>query len=196
MPRRGDQILTLRLSQVELAVVKAAISAGIEQAERDAHTHGADLARLLVMRHRVDAPVETETVFLSLDRQEAELLRACVTSVIAVHGYVVGRPAAVRAMSGVRGQLDRLLGETRWQEIRRAAAEILYGIFLYDGVRMFRKQETNLEHLFVLISFGDLLGVPVLPPYYTLRLLPFVVPLINGWRRRMLREKDLVDALF
>ena len=61
---------------------------------------------------------------------------------------------------------------------------------------MFRKNESNLEHLFVLINFGDLIGVPILPPYYTLRLLPFVVPLINGWRRRMLREKDLLDAIF
>ena len=72
----------------------------------------------------------------------------------------------------------------------------MYGLALHDGVRMFRKQEANLEHLFVLVSFGDLLGVPILPPYYTLRLLPFVVPLINGWRRRMLREKDLLDAIF
>ena len=49
---------------------------------------------------------------------------------------------------------------------------------------------------FVLISFGDLLGVPILPPYYSLRLLPFVVPLINNWRRRMLRERDVMDAMF
>jgi hypothetical protein len=35
-----------------------------------------------------------------------------------------------------------------------------------------------------------------LPPYYSLRLLPFVVPLINNWRRRMLREKDLMDTMF
>lgn len=41
-----------------------------------------------------------------------------------------------------------------------------------------------------------LLGVPILPPYYSLRLLPFVVPLINNWRRRMLRERDLTDMMF
>jgi hypothetical protein len=35
--------------------------------------------------------------------------------------------------------------------------------------------------------------VPVLPPYYTLRLLPYIVPMVDGWRRRMLREKDLTD---
>ena len=39
------------------------------------------------------------------------------------------------------------------------------------------------------------LGVPILPPYYSLRLLPYVVPQISTWKRRMLREKDLTDAL-
>src|SRR5262245_32424139 len=69
----------------------------------------------------------------------------------------------------------------------------LFGMTLYEQVLTFRKQRADLEHLFVLISFGDLLGVPVLPPYYTLRLLPYVVPLIRNWRYRMLREKDLTD---
>src|SRR6266508_4176217 len=48
----------------------------------------------------------------------------------------------------------------------------LYGMTTYEQVLTLRKQRADLEHLFVLISFGDLLGVPVLPPYYTLRLLP------------------------
>ena len=33
-----------------------------------------------------------------------------------------------------------------------------------------------MEHLFILITMGDLLGIPILPPYYSLRLLPYVVP--------------------
>lgn len=69
----------------------------------------------------------------------------------------------------------------------------MYGVMLYDAVRMFRRQRADLEHVFVLISFGDLIGVPILPPYYSLRLLPFVVPLIRTWRLRMLRERDLTD---
>jgi len=41
--------------------------------------------------------------------------------------------------------------------------------------------------------FGDVLGVPILPPYYALRLLPYVVPNIARWRTSMLRERDLTD---
>jgi hypothetical protein len=83
-----------------------------------------------------------------------------------------------------------------YRRISRTLTEILYGMAIHDQVRGLAKQRGSLEHLFVLISFGDLLGVPVLPPYYSMRLLPFVVPLINNWKRRMLREKDITDAIF
>ena len=81
-------------------------------------------------------------------------------------------------------------------KLTRTLTEILYGLAIHDQVRALARQRGSLEHLFVLISFGDLLGVPVLPPYYSLRLLPFIVPEINNWKRRMLREKDLMDAIF
>ncbi len=82
------------------------------------------------------------------------------------------------------------------QRVNRTLAEVLYGMAVHDQVRSLSRQRGTLEHLFVLISFGDLLGVPILPPYYSLRLLPFIVPLINNWRRRMLRERDLIDSMF
>ena len=83
----------------------------------------------------------------------------------------------------------------RLSKLKQQFLEVLYGMFLYDAERMFRREHADLEHLFVLISFGDLLGVPILPPYYSMRLLPYVVPLINSWRNRMLREKDLMDLV-
>jgi hypothetical protein len=90
-------------------------------------------------------------------------------------------------------------GNTSW---RASAANLgdwlrgfIYGMTYYEMERQLRKERADLEHLFILISFGDVLGVPILPPYYSLRLLPFTVPLINQWRRRMLREKDLTDLI-
>jgi len=70
-----------------------------------------------------------------------------------------------------------------------------YGMTYYEMEKELRRQRADLEHLFVLISFGDLLGLPILPPYYSMRLLPFIVPMLNRWRRRMLREKDLTDMI-
>lgn len=68
-----------------------------------------------------------------------------------------------------------------------------FGLIFHDAVVMFRKQRGDMEHLFVLIVFGDIVGVPIIPPYYTLRLLPYIVPAVASWKRRMLREKDLTD---
>ncbi len=82
------------------------------------------------------------------------------------------------------------------QRVNHTLAEVLYGMAVHDQVRTLLRTRGSLEHLFVLISFGDLLGVPILPPYYSMRLLPFVVPLIGNWKRRMLRERDLLDSMF
>jgi hypothetical protein len=78
----------------------------------------------------------------------------------------------------------------------RNLKEILYGMAAHDMSRYAIRTRASMEHLFILITMGDLLGVPILPPYYSLRLLPYVVPQIATWKRRMLREKDLSDAMF
>jgi len=83
-----------------------------------------------------------------------------------------------------------------FRRFNRTVRQVLYGMAVHDQARALARQRGTLEHLFVLISFGDLLGVPILPPYYSMRLLPFVVPLINNWKRRMLRERDLIDSMF
>jgi hypothetical protein len=57
------------------------------------------------------------------------------------------------------------------------------------------RTRASMEHLFILITMGDLLGIPILPPYYALRLLPYVTPQIASWKRRMLRERDVTDVL-
>ena len=81
----------------------------------------------------------------------------------------------------------------RVRQVARVLGQMIYGASVYEMVRDLNKERGNLERLFILVVFGDLLGVPVLPPYYTLRLLPFVAPNITGWRRSMLRERDITD---
>ncbi len=74
-----------------------------------------------------------------------------------------------------------------------AAGEFLYGMTTYEWVRDMQRERGEIERLFVLVTFGDIIGIPILPPYYTLRLLPYVVPVINRWKRSLLRERDLTD---
>jgi hypothetical protein len=74
--------------------------------------------------------------------------------------------------------------------------QVTYGMASHDMTRHAMRTRASMEHLFILVTMGDLLGVPILPPYYGLRLLPYVTPQISTWKRRMLREKDLTDAIF
>ena len=78
----------------------------------------------------------------------------------------------------------------------RALKEFVYGMAAHDTTRLALRTRASMEHLFILITMGDLIGVPILPPYYSLRLLPYVVPQISTWKRRLLREKDISDAMF
>lgn len=80
-------------------------------------------------------------------------------------------------------------------KLGESARDFLYGMAGHDMTRFALKTRGSMEHLFILITMGDLLGVPILPPYYSLRLLPYVVPQISTWKRRMLKERDLTDAL-
>ncbi len=79
------------------------------------------------------------------------------------------------------------------QTAARTVGEIVYGMTIHEMVRDLNKQRGALERVFILTVFGDLLGVPILPPYYALRLLPHIVPHVQGWRTSMLRERDLTD---
>ncbi len=84
---------------------------------------------------------------------------------------------------------------SRIRRIAESVVQFIYGMAGHDMTRFALKTRGSMEHLFILITMGDLLGVPILPPYYSLRLLPYVVPQISTWKRRMLRERDLTDAL-
>jgi hypothetical protein len=89
--------------------------------------------------------------------------------------------------------LSRLRDE--WVRISLWMQGFFFGMTYYEMVRTMRRERADREHLFVLISFGDLLGIPILPPYYSMRLLPYIVPLLENWKRHLLREKDLTDMI-
>ncbi len=79
--------------------------------------------------------------------------------------------------------------QSRWQAVR----EFLYGMFGMEIAGHALEMRSSLESLFMLGTVGDMIGVPVLPPYYSLRLLPFVLPQIETWKRRVLREREFTD---
>ena len=75
----------------------------------------------------------------------------------------------------------------------KVVREIAYGLMLHEMDLEMKKEKGHLDNLFMLVVFGDLIGLPLLPPYYSLRLLPHIIPSIETWKRRVLRERDLTD---
>ena len=74
--------------------------------------------------------------------------------------------------------------------LRGAVREFLYGMTGHEFARQALHTRSTLETIFMVSLMGDIIGLPVMPPYYSLRLLPFVVPGVATWKRRVLREHD------
>jgi hypothetical protein len=75
----------------------------------------------------------------------------------------------------------------------RKLREFLYGMSGFEFERQALEIRGELESVFMLITLGDMLGVPVVPPIYSLRILPYVVPNLEAWKRRVSRERDWSD---
>ena len=79
--------------------------------------------------------------------------------------------------------------------LRSALKELASGATLYELETELRRERKALEDMLFLMIFGDMIGLPFFPPYFSLRLLPFLVPRLESWKRSMLREKDITEVL-
>jgi hypothetical protein len=75
----------------------------------------------------------------------------------------------------------------------RALRDMLYGATIWEMVRDLQKERAARERLFTLVVFGDLLGVPLLPGFYAMRLVPYLLPRLDALRAGILRERDITD---
>jgi hypothetical protein len=77
--------------------------------------------------------------------------------------------------------------------IVKAIKDFIYGFAAHESALVALKSRAAMEQLFMVASLGGMLGVPVMPPYYSLRLLPYLLPRISAWKRSVLKQKDLTD---
>ncbi|ABP50477.1 MULTISPECIES: hypothetical protein [Pyrobaculum] len=73
--------------------------------------------------------------------------------------------------------------------------DVVEGLTVHGQATTIMKIKAQIDNLFMLITLGDMLGIPILPPYYSLRLMPYVFPNIQNWKRFMLRERDVTDLV-
>lgn len=83
--------------------------------------------------------------------------------------------------------------EKRLAGLRRFLKDFMFGMTSYELVQEVLEMRTTTETLFIAVTLGDMIGLPIIPPYYTLRLLPHMVPNISTWKRRVLREREFTD---
>jgi hypothetical protein len=77
--------------------------------------------------------------------------------------------------------------------LRQRVREFLFGMTGYEFAREAIEMRAALETIFMVVTVGEMVGLPVMPPYYALRLLPYVVPHTATWRRRVLRDRDFKE---
>ncbi len=74
--------------------------------------------------------------------------------------------------------------------LREAVSKFVYGMTGYEFARHAVEMRHEMEAVFMVVTMGDLVGVPVLPPIYSLRLLPYTVREIATWKRHLARRRE------
>ena len=82
----------------------------------------------------------------------------------------------------------------RRRRLRETVRDFLYGLSGLEFERQALEMRGSLETIFLATTLGDMLGLPIIPPIYSLRVLPYVVPHIATWKRRVLREREFSDS--
>ena len=74
----------------------------------------------------------------------------------------------------------------RW----RAVKDFMYGLTGQQFVHHALEMKHEAEAFFLLATLGDLASLPIMPPIYSLRLLPYLLPEIASWKRQLARRKE------
>ena len=83
---------------------------------------------------------------------------------------------------------------SRIAALANALRAMFYGATGYEFERHAARLRSDLENLFLFMIVGDTIGVPILPPYYALRLVPYVIEVLPYWQRRILRERHPLES--
>lgn len=59
------------------------------------------------------------------------------------------------------------------------------------SVGFLRKEAYDAQDNFMLLCFGDLLGLPIPTSYYSIELLPYLVGDLEGWEKRMIQRQRI-----
>ena len=79
--------------------------------------------------------------------------------------------------------------------LKKALSEFIYGFTVHGHVEVIKKQIMLHDLTFMSLLYGDMLGIQLMPPIYKLRLLPHFFPLIELWKKEVLKEKEFFEKV-
>lgn len=82
---------------------------------------------------------------------------------------------------------------SRWRRAANVLKEMLWGLFFYDLYTEQMKLRMRYNDAVNVLVFSEQLGIPLMNSYVSMRLLPYFVGELEGWKRRELREKDFLE---
>ena len=71
--------------------------------------------------------------------------------------------------------------------------EILWGLFFFDLYTENMKMGIRYNDAVNLLVFSEQLGIPLMNSYVSMRLLPYFVGELEGWKRREMREREILE---
>ncbi len=71
--------------------------------------------------------------------------------------------------------------------------EMLWGLFFFDFYSENMKMQVRYNDAVNLLVFSEQLGIPLMNSYVSMRLLPYFVGQLEGWKRREMRERDVLE---
>ncbi len=96
----------------------------------------------------------------------------------------VYRGLRIRSSRGRVGRSRRAL---------QVVKEMLWGLFFYDLYTENMKMRMRYNDAVNLLVFSEQLGIPLMNSYVSMRLLPYFVGELEGWKRREMREREILD---
>ncbi|HYM39730.1 MAG TPA: hypothetical protein VEY12_06255 [Thermoplasmata archaeon] len=82
---------------------------------------------------------------------------------------------------------------SRWRRAARILKEMLWGLFFYELYTEQMKLRMRYNDAVNLLVFSEQLGIPLMNSYVSMRLLPYFVGQLEGWKRREVRERDFLE---
>lgn len=78
---------------------------------------------------------------------------------------------------------------------KQKVKEVLWGLFLYDFYLETVRAKAKYKDALNLFLLGQFLGLPLMNSSISLRLLPYLFPELGDWKKRQLKEVEVIDSI-